>query len=101
MGVRRRGSAYCSGLCSRRERRIMSVPGASHGSDAYRLLMEQVIAGNGLPAVARVLSDMLALPATVADEEFEPLHGFAPRGGHLEPEEAALDREVQSRVSFD
>ena len=49
--------------------------------------MEQVIAGNGLPAVARLLSDLLGLPATVADEEFQPLHAFAPRGRHLLPHE--------------
>ncbi len=78
-----------------------SAVDAMRGNDTYRRLMEQVIAGNGLAAIARMLCDMLALPATVADEEFEPLHGFGPRGRHLEPEEAALPPDVQARLRFD
>lgn len=69
--------------------------------DAYRLLMEQVIAGHGLPAITRLLSDMVGLPATVGDEEFEPLHGFAPRGRHLEPEESRLPIEARKTLHFD
>ncbi|HEX6508355.1 MAG TPA: helix-turn-helix domain-containing protein [Chloroflexota bacterium] len=69
--------------------------------DTYRLLMEQIIAGNGLPAVTRLLSDLVALPATVADEEFEPLHAFAPRGRHLSTEEAALAPSTRAKVVFD
>jgi DNA-binding PucR family transcriptional regulator len=69
--------------------------------DAYRLLVEQVIAGNGLSGVVRLLSDMLGLPATVSDEEFEPLHSFAPRGKHLTPRESALPPDVLEAVRFD
>ncbi len=72
-----------------------------HEDDPYRLLMEQVIAGNGLSAVARVLCDLVDLPATVADEEFDPLHAFAPRGRHLSAEEAALAPETRSKLEFD
>ena len=73
----------------------------SYDGDAYRLLIEQVIAGNGLSGVVRLLSDMLALPATVGDDSFEPLHAFAPRGRHLSPEEARLSSTALGRVSFD
>jgi purine catabolism regulator len=69
--------------------------------DGYRLLIEQVIAGNGLSGVVRLLSDMLGLPATVADDDLEPLHAFAPRGRHLSPEEAALSPELRGRIAFD
>src|SRR5579872_37248 len=69
--------------------------------DTYRRLIEQVIAGNGLPAVARLLSDLLGLPATVADEDFRPLHAFAPRGRQLPPEEAELGDGLAQRLSFD
>lgn len=79
----------------------MAVTFVLQDNDAYQQLIEQVIAGNGLPAVARLLSDMLALPATVADEEFEPLHAFAPRGRHLSREEAALAPSVRSAIFFD
>ena len=68
--------------------------------DHYRLLIEQVIAGNGLSGVVRLLSDMLAVPATVADDDFEPLHAFAPRGRHLTAEEGALDPAARARISF-
>jgi PucR family transcriptional regulator, purine catabolism regulatory protein len=74
---------------------------AAYDGDTYRLLIEQVIAGNGLSAVARLLSDVLGLPATVADEDFAPLHSFAPRGRHLSPEEAALRDGLPARLSFD
>ncbi|MGH2442500.1 MAG: PucR family transcriptional regulator, partial [Chloroflexota bacterium] len=77
------------------------VPVAPFDGDAYRILMEQVIAGNGLSAVARLLSDMLGLPATVADEEFQPLHAFAPRGRHLSGQEAGLRDIPRPEVSFD
>jgi purine catabolism regulator len=69
--------------------------------DAYRLLVEQVIAGNGLSGVVRLLSDMLGLPATIADEEFQPLHSFAPRGKHLTPGESSLPDDVRESVRFD
>jgi purine catabolism regulator len=69
--------------------------------DAYRQLIEQVIAGNGLSAVVRLLSDMLELTAAVSDEDFEPLHAFAPRGRQLTPQEAALRSEARLRVRFD
>ena len=72
-----------------------------HDVDAYRLLMEQVIAGNGLSAVVRLLSDLVALPATVADDEFDPLHAFAPRGRHLSADEAGLAKSTRSKLSFD
>lgn len=72
-----------------------------HDVDAYRLLMEQVIAGNGLSAVVRMLSDLVALPATVADDEFDPLYAFAPRGRHLSGEEAALAPNTRNSLSFD
>lgn len=73
---------------------------ALQDGDEYRLLVEQVIAGNGLPGVVRLLSDMLAVPATVADDDFEPLHAFAPRGRHLTAAEAGLDAAMRSRISF-
>jgi purine catabolism regulator len=63
--------------------------------------MEQIIAGNGLPSVARLLSDMLGLNATVGDEDLHPIHAFAPRGRHLDLEEAALDPGLTARLSFD
>lgn len=69
--------------------------------EAYRLLVEQVIAGQGLSGVIRLLADMLGLPATIANEDLEPLHSFAPRGHHLEIGEAALPPEVRSNVAFD
>jgi purine catabolism regulator len=80
---------------------VAPMPLAPHDGDTYRLLMEQIIAGNGLSAVPRVLSDLLGLPATVADEDFHPLHAYAPRGRHLSTEEAALDPELVTRISFD
>jgi purine catabolism regulator len=76
------------------------VPVAAFDGDVYRLLMEQVIAGNGLSSIIRLLSDVLGLPAVVADEEFQPVHAFAPRGRHLVPEEAGLGRQAAT-VSFD
>jgi sugar diacid utilization regulator len=69
--------------------------------DTYRLLMEQVIAGNGLSAVARLLADTIGLPATVCDEEFEVLHGFAPRGRHLTADETHLPDEARAMLHFD
>jgi sugar diacid utilization regulator len=69
--------------------------------DVYRLLVEQVIAGNGLSGVARLLSDMLGLPATIADEAFEPMHSFAPRGKHLAANESALPPDVLEAIRFD
>ena len=69
--------------------------------DSYQHLIEQVIAGNGLGAVVRVLSDMVGLPATVSDDEFEPIHSFAPRGRHLTAEEAALDPTVRRLIHVD
>lgn len=80
---------------------VVRVPAMAQDGDAYRLLIEQVIAGNGLAGVVRLLADMLALPATVADDEFEPLHAFGPRGRHLSTEEAALSDGVRSRISID
>lgn len=77
------------------------IPLAAYDGDTYRVLMEQVIAGNGLSAIVRLLSDMLGLPATVADEEFQPLHAFAPRGRHLSPEEANLWDASKPTISFD
>jgi purine catabolism regulator len=79
---------------------VVSVSHAPPDGDDYRLLIEQVIAGNGLSGVVRLLSDMLGIPTTVADDEFEPLHAFAPRGRHLTTEEAALDPLARSRISF-
>ncbi|MBV9281176.1 MAG: hypothetical protein JOZ41_13930, partial [Chloroflexi bacterium] len=82
----------------------MSVARATvttYDGDEYRLLIEQVIAGNGLAGVIRLLSDMLAVPATAADEDFEPLYAFAPRGRHLSVQEAALDPEARSQIVFD
>jgi purine catabolism regulator len=70
-------------------------------ADTYRLLMEQVIAGHGLPAVARLLADAVGLPAIVGDDEFDPLHGFAPRGRHLTPEESRLPEEARAALHFD
>jgi PucR family transcriptional regulator, purine catabolism regulatory protein len=69
--------------------------------DAYRLLVEQVIAGQGLSGVVRLLADMLGLPATITNEDLEPLHGFAPRGKQLTTDEAALPDDVRSLVTFD
>lgn len=69
--------------------------------EAYRLLIEQVIAGTGLAGVTRLLADMLGLPVAVADDEFEILHAFAPRGRHLSADEAALASPVRQGVSFD
>src|SRR5437764_11683582 len=69
--------------------------------DAYRLLVEQVIAGQGLSGVVRLLADMLGLPATITNEELEPLHAFAPRGKQLSAEETALPADVQPLVTFD
>lgn len=80
---------------------MKALPQSAGKADAYRLLMEQVIAGNGLPAVARLLSDMVGLPATVGDDEYEPLHGFAPRGRHLTPEESSLPPEARAALHFD
>lgn len=80
---------------------VAQPSGAMQENDAYQQLIEQVIAGNGLQAVARLLSDMLGLPATVSDEEFEPLHAFAPRGRHLSTEEAMLDPEARKQIYFD
>lgn len=77
------------------------VPLSAYEGDTYRVLMEQVIAGNGLAAVVRLLSDMLGLPATVADEEFQPLHAFAPRGRHLSSQEAGLGEAAPAGISFD
>jgi sugar diacid utilization regulator len=70
-------------------------------TDTYRLLMEQVIAGNGLSAVVRLLADTIGLPAAVCDEEFDALHGFAPRGRHLTAEESRLPDEVRKAGAFD
>jgi purine catabolism regulator len=63
--------------------------------------MEQIIAGNGLSSIARVLSDMMGLNAAVADEDFHPLYAFGPRGRHLDLEEVALDPGMAARLSFD
>lgn len=80
----------------------MIQPGIEVGtSDAYRALVEQVIAGRGLAGVVHFVADMLGVPAVVADEEFEPLHGFAPRGKHLSPAEAALPPAIRQEVTFD
>ena len=70
-------------------------------TDAYRALIEQVIAGKGLSGLIRVLADMLGLPAAVGNEDFEPLHAYAPRGKHLTPGEAALPADVRGSLSFD
>lgn len=80
---------------------VAAAPMVPYDGDAYRTLIEQVIAGNGLPAVARVLSDMLGLWATVADEDFVPLHAFAPRGRHLTPAESGLHESARGAISFD
>jgi purine catabolism regulator len=69
--------------------------------DAYRLLVEQVIAGNGLPGVIRLLADMLGLPATIANDEKEPLHAFAPRGKQLAATESHLPEDIASKAHFD
>ncbi|GAC1320428.1 MAG: hypothetical protein NVS2B16_16750 [Chloroflexota bacterium] len=74
---------------------------ATQEYDAYQQLIEQVIAGNGLGAVVRLVSDMLGVPATVSDEEFEPLHAFAPHGRHVPPQDAVLAPEVRKQVYFD
>src|SRR4051794_23308577 len=87
-----------------RMRRDTGMIGTTHAvreGDMYRTLMEQVIAGNGLSAIARAVSDALGLPATIGDEEYEPLHGFAPRGRNLSTEEAALPAEVRDGLKFD
>jgi purine catabolism regulator len=44
---------------------------------------------------------MLGVPATIADEDFEPLHSFAPRGKHLTASESALPTDVREAVRFD
>lgn len=77
------------------------MPNSAQDGDAYRLLIEQVIAGSGLSGVTRLLSDMLTLPATVADEDFEPLHAFAPRGRHLQVDEASISADARKYISFD
>lgn len=69
--------------------------------EAYRLLIEQVIAGMGLAGVTRLLADMLGLPVAVADDEFEILHAFAPRGRHLTAEESTLDILIRENITFD
>lgn len=82
----------------------MTVAPASvtpYDGDTYRMLMEQVIAGNGLPSVTRLLADVLGLHAVVTDEEFHPLHAFAPRGRHLTPEESVPPGRQGPPVRFD
>ncbi len=69
--------------------------------EVYRLLIEQVIAGTGLAGVTRLLADMLGLPVAVADDEFEVLHAFAPRGRHLSPVESFLDESARGNLEFD
>ncbi len=80
---------------------LAPVAAETPAMDIYRLLVEQVIAGNGLSGVVRLLSDMLGLPATIADEELEPMHSFAPRGKHLTAGESALPADVREAVRFD
>lgn len=77
------------------------APLAAFDGDTYRLLMEQVIAGNGLSSIVRLLSDILGLPAAVADEELGVLHAFAPRGRHLGAEEATPWKSGRPAIAFD
>src|SRR5579884_12367 len=70
-------------------------------ADSYHALVEQVIAGGGLAGVTRLLADMLGLPAAIANEEFEPMYAFAPRGKHLPAEDATLPVGLRDRIAFD
>ncbi|HEX8917674.1 MAG TPA: helix-turn-helix domain-containing protein [Chloroflexota bacterium] len=72
-----------------------------HEGDAYRLLIEQVIAGNGLSGVIRELAEMLGAPATVTDEDLTPLWTFAPGGRHLPAEKGVIDPELRHAIAFD
>lgn len=74
---------------------------ASTTRDAYRLLIEQVIAGNGLSAVARLVADMAELPATVTDEDFEPLYSAGPQDRQVSADEVALTPGAREQVAFD
>jgi purine catabolism regulator len=77
------------------------APLAAFDGDTYRLLMEQVIAGNGLSSIVRLLSDILGLPAVMADEDFTVVHAFAPRGRHLDAAEAVFWDGGRPAISFD
>lgn len=77
------------------------IPMSAYESDTYRLLMEQVIAGNGLNAVVNLLSDLLGLPAIVADEEFQPLHAHLPGGRQLTALDGAASELAPPEISFD
>src|SRR5579859_2159588 len=72
-----------------------------HEGDAYRLLIEQVIAGNGLSGVIRELAEMLGGPATVTDEEFSPLWTFAPGGRNLPADKSVIDPDLRKTIDFD
>ncbi|MGI8827289.1 MAG: PucR family transcriptional regulator [Chloroflexota bacterium] len=80
---------------------MVQSPAATDEVDAYQHLIEEVIAGRGLASVARLLAEMLGLPAVVGDEELETLSGFAPDGRQLSSEETALVPELRTRVHFD
>lgn len=71
-----------------------------HSGNDFGLLIEQVIAGGGLSGIVRLLSDSLGILATVTDDEFEPLHAFAPRGRHLSRNETLLPQTVRRHVTF-
>lgn len=78
-----------------------SLQPAAYEGDMYRLLMEQVIAGNGLAGVVHSLSDLAGLPAAVADEELHPLHAFAPGGRVLPPAQSVMSGVSLEAVRFD
>lgn len=56
----------------------------TRAGDAYRLLMEQVLHGNGLAGLTSTLARLAGCDAVVADEELSPLHGFDGTGAELD-----------------
>ena len=58
---------------------------AVQGIDIYRRLAELAMAGRGLAGIAAVVAELLALPVTIADDEWRPLCSFG-MDGTLLPE---------------
>lgn len=79
----------------------MKRPPVQRDGDSYRRLMEQVIAGKGLAAVASTLASLVERDAVVADEELEPLHCFAPGGQHLHASDCAPSEAARQHIDFD
>src|SRR5689334_17443792 len=79
----------------------MRIVDTMQDGDAYRLLMEEVVAGHGLRAVVNLLADLLSLPATVADEDLEPVHEARPDGQQVEGQPPHLPAGIRAQVRFD